>query len=105
EEEAAMTSPESDEPSDAPTVVVFYRVDEGESLRTIATRFGIRQSRIVADNHLDPEAKLQKGMLLKLRVPRAAVSRLASVRPLDGSSERRSVADFSGLSSNGARLP
>jgi membrane-bound lytic murein transglycosylase D len=66
-------------------VVVFYRVDDGESLPAIARRFGIRPARIVADNRLDPVAKLQKGMLLKLHVPRAALSRLASERPLDDS--------------------
>jgi membrane-bound lytic murein transglycosylase D len=67
------------------TVLVFYRVDDGESLGSIARRFGIRTARVVADNRLDPAAKLQKGMLLKLRVPRTALSRLASERPLDDS--------------------
>jgi membrane-bound lytic murein transglycosylase D len=78
----------------ASTVLVFYRVDEGESLGAIAAHFGVRKARIVADNHLDPSARLQKGMLLKLHVPRASVSHLASMRTLDGSSEGRSVADF-----------
>jgi membrane-bound lytic murein transglycosylase D len=64
-------------------VVVFYRVDKGESLTSIASRFETRSSRIVSDNHLDPDAKLQKGMLLQLHVPRSALSKLASVRPLD----------------------
>ena len=67
------------------TAVVFYRVDDGETLPGIARRFGIRASRVVADNRLDPAAKLQKGMLLKLHVPRTALSRLASERPLDDS--------------------
>jgi membrane-bound lytic murein transglycosylase D len=67
------------------TAVVFYRVDEGETLPGIARRFGIRASRVVADNRLDPAAKLQKGMLLKLHVPRGSLSRLASERPLDES--------------------
>ena len=62
------------------TVLLFYRVDDGESLGAIARRFGIKTTRIVADNRLDPQAKLQKGMLLKLHVPRAALSRLASGR-------------------------
>jgi membrane-bound lytic murein transglycosylase D len=65
------------------SALVFYRVDDGETLGTIARSFGIRPARIVADNRLDPSAKLQKGMLLKLRVPRGALSRLASERPLD----------------------
>jgi membrane-bound lytic murein transglycosylase D len=70
---------------DAETVVVFYRTDDGETIQGIGRRFGIRPARIVADNRLDPVAKLQKGMLLKLHVPRTAVSRLASERPLDDS--------------------
>jgi membrane-bound lytic murein transglycosylase D len=78
---------ESDESAsaEAETAVVFYRVDEGESLPGIARRFGIKTARVVADNRLDPAAKLQKGMLLKLHVPRTALSRLASERPLDDS--------------------
>ncbi|HEY8087446.1 MAG TPA: transglycosylase SLT domain-containing protein [Polyangiaceae bacterium] len=67
------------------SAVVFYRVDEGETLPGIARRFGIKPSRIVADNRLDAVAKLQKGMLLKLHVPRGSLSRLASERPLDDS--------------------
>jgi membrane-bound lytic murein transglycosylase D len=70
---------------DAETVLLFYRVDEGETLPSIARRFGIKTSRVVADNRLDPVAKLQKGMLLKLHVPRSALSKLASERPLDDS--------------------
>jgi membrane-bound lytic murein transglycosylase D len=72
-------------PTDSETAVVFYRVDDGETLPAIARRFGIKTARIVADNRLDPAAKLQKGMLLKLHVPRSALSRLASERPLDDS--------------------
>ncbi|HEY8090581.1 MAG TPA: transglycosylase SLT domain-containing protein [Polyangiaceae bacterium] len=83
--EAAEREPGDADPPDAETVVVFYRVDDGESLGGIARRFGIRASRVVADNRLDPAAKLQKGMLLKLHVPRSAMSRLASERPLDDS--------------------
>lgn len=82
--EASERDP-SAEPTEGETVVVFYRVDDGETLPGIAQRFGIRSSRIVADNRLDPAAKLQKGMLLKLHVPRAALSKLASERPLDES--------------------
>lgn len=66
-------------------MLLFYRVDDGESLAGIARRFGIRSARVVSDNRLDPGAKLQKGMLLKLHVPRTALSRLASERPLDDS--------------------
>ncbi len=74
--------PGADDPPSGAPVVVFYRVDDGETLAMIARRFGVRASRIVADNHLDPVAKLQKGMLLRISAPRAAVSNLASVREL-----------------------
>jgi membrane-bound lytic murein transglycosylase D len=105
------------DPDDGSRVLVFYRVDEGESLAAITARFGIGASQVIADNHLDPVAKLQKGMLLKLQVPRAALSQLPSMRSperagdpstggahnrpadrdrdrSDGSSEHRSVADL-----------
>jgi membrane-bound lytic murein transglycosylase D len=72
-------------PAEPESAVVFYRVDEGETVPAIARRFGIKTARIVADNRLDPAAKLQKGMLLKLHVPRSALGRLASERPLDDS--------------------
>ena len=74
--------PGADDPPAGAPVVVFYRVDDGETLAMIARRFGVRASRIIADNHLDPVAKLQKGMLLRISAPRAAVSNLASVREL-----------------------
>jgi membrane-bound lytic murein transglycosylase D len=83
--EAAEREPEDSASAEADTAVVFYRVDEGETLPGIARRFGIKTARVVADNRLDPAAKLQKGMLLKLHVPRSALSRLASERPLDDS--------------------
>jgi membrane-bound lytic murein transglycosylase D len=76
---------EDSSPAQAETAVVFYRVDDGETLPAIASRFGIKTARVVTDNRLDPAAKLQKGMLLKLHVPRSALSRLASERPLDDS--------------------
>jgi membrane-bound lytic murein transglycosylase D len=84
---AEATQRETDDgaPAEAETAVIFYRVDEGETLPAIAGRFGIKTSRVVTDNRLDPVAKLQKGMLLKLHVPRSALSRLASERPLDDS--------------------
>jgi membrane-bound lytic murein transglycosylase D len=82
ETEAAEREPGAD-PTDGETALVFYRVDDGETLPGIARRFGIRAARVVADNRLDPVAKLQKGMLLKLHVPRASLARLASERPLD----------------------
>jgi hypothetical protein len=84
-ETAGRDQPDDGATADAETAVVFYRVDEGETLPGIARRFGIKTTRVVADNRLDPAAKLQKGMLLKLHVPRASLSRLASERPLDDS--------------------
>jgi len=84
QDDLAEPQPSAD-PGPGESVVVFYRTDDGETLQGIAQRFGIRTGRIVADNRLDPQAKLQKGMLLKLHVPHAAVSRLASERPLDDS--------------------
>jgi membrane-bound lytic murein transglycosylase D len=83
-ETAERDTPDDGAPAEADTVV-FYRVDDGETLPAIARRFGIKTARVVADNRLDPAAKLQKGMLLKLHVPRASLSRLASERPLDDS--------------------
>ncbi|HEY3816645.1 MAG TPA: transglycosylase SLT domain-containing protein [Polyangiaceae bacterium] len=85
QEAADRDQPDDGASAEAETAVVFYRVDEGETLPGIARRFGIKTARVVADNRLDPAAKLQKGMLLKLHVPRAALSRLASERPLDDS--------------------
>jgi membrane-bound lytic murein transglycosylase D len=78
-------SPAQPSPPDDDSATVFYRVAEGETLGGIAHAFGVRKGTIVADNRLDPVAKLQKGMLLKLQVPRSAVSRLASERTLDDS--------------------
>lgn len=79
-DDPASGDADADDRSDRSPVVVFYRVDDGETLAAIARRFGVRSSRIVDDNHLDPVAKLQKGMLLRISAPRAAVSRLASMR-------------------------
>lgn len=90
--EAADRDSEGDAAApDSEAVLLFYRVDDGETVPSIARRFGIKTSRIVADNRLDPVAKLQKGMLLKLHVPRSALSRLASERPLDDSEYAPSV--------------
>ena len=86
------------------TVLLFYRVDDGETLGAIGRRFGIKTARIVADNRLDPQAKLQKGMLLKLHVPRASLSRLASERPLDDAQYAAPVPIEAGSSPGGATL-
>ena len=64
--ERSAQQAEPGEASDG-SVVVFYRVEDGETLPAIARRFGARTSRIAADNHLDAGARLQKGMLLMVR--------------------------------------
>jgi membrane-bound lytic murein transglycosylase D len=62
--------------------LVFYRTTDGETLQGIARQFHISVEPIVRENHLDPTAKLQKGMLLKIQVPDTALSKLASMRVL-----------------------
>lgn len=92
-------------PADDDSATVFYRVAEGETVGSIAHAFGVRRSAIIADNRLDPVAKLQKGMLLKLHVPRSALSRLASERPLDDSQYAPPVRVDPGSSSLDAPIP
>lgn len=93
-----------DELAATPKVPVFYSVGPRETLSAIAGRFSIDPGEIVADNHLDPEAKLQKGMLLQLHVPRAALRSLVSVRLQEPQDEQRAPsADAPGLS--GERKP
>lgn len=82
---------------------VFYSVGPHETLASIAGRFAIQTADIVADNHLDPEAKLQKGMLLQLHVPRAALRSVVSMRLQEDDSGSGSTMDAAGLS--GERKP
>jgi len=78
------------------TFVVLYRVDEGETLSAIARRFGVSESRIIADNHLDPEAQLPTGRVLELHPPKAIAPAPTEDRTLDSrapSAAPRSVPD------------
>jgi membrane-bound lytic murein transglycosylase D len=59
---------------------IYYRVGENETINSIARAFGARADDMIDDNHLDPAARLQRGMVLKLRVPAAAASRIARRR-------------------------
>lgn len=79
-----------------PRVPVFYSVGPRETVASIAGRFSVDAAEIVADNHLDPEAKLQKGMLLQLHVPRAALRSVVSQRLQED--DRNAPADPAGLS-------
>jgi membrane-bound lytic murein transglycosylase D len=47
---------------------VFYRVQEGDTLESIAGRFGLPREAIIGDNALDPAAGLKPGQRLLLRV-------------------------------------
>ena len=66
--EAPSEPTRSDEPADRGRQVVYYRVGERESLASISRTFGESVDEIVEENQLDPTAKLQRGMLLTLRV-------------------------------------
>jgi membrane-bound lytic murein transglycosylase D len=59
---------------------VFYRVGDHEKIETIAGSFGVSAAMLVADNRLDPDAHLQKGMLLKVRPSAEAIAKLAKKR-------------------------
>jgi membrane-bound lytic murein transglycosylase D len=82
----------------SPRVPVFYSVGQRDTLASIANRFSIGTAEILADNRLDPVAKLQKGMLLQLHVPRAALRTLVTLRQED---DRSSPPDAAGLSGQG----
>jgi hypothetical protein len=45
----------------------FYRVQEGDTLDSLATRFGVDKRALALDNALDPTAGLQSGQLLTIR--------------------------------------
>ena len=59
---------------------VFYRVGDREKIETIAGSFGVSTATIIADNRLDPDARLQKGMLLKVRPSSDAIAKLSKKR-------------------------
>ncbi len=58
--------------------MVFYRVGDRDTLEKVARSFGVSVEEIVDANALDPNAKLQRGMLLQLHAPESAMSRIAS---------------------------
>jgi membrane-bound lytic murein transglycosylase D len=60
--------------------VIFYRVGESDTLPGIARVFGCSVDDLVADNKLDPDAKLHKGMLLKVRAAPGAMHDVARRR-------------------------
>jgi hypothetical protein len=83
---------------------VFYRVGDREKIETIAASFGVSAATIIADNRLDPDAKLQKGMLLKVRPSDKALAKLSKKRadsrpqsddsaPAEGPHDRRDRRD------------
>ena len=49
---------------------VFYRVVTGDTLKDLATRFGVTTDDLRRWNVLDPEARLQDGMTLQVFVPK-----------------------------------
>ena len=59
---------------------MFYRVGEHEKIEAIAASFGVSVATIIADNRLDPDARLQKGMLLKVRPSETALAKLSRKR-------------------------
>jgi membrane-bound lytic murein transglycosylase D len=59
-------------PADGGALTVYHRVAAGDTLESVASVFGEDPLEIVARNHLDPDAKLQTGMLIEVRVRDAA---------------------------------
>jgi hypothetical protein len=68
--------------SEAPDAIpwVFYRVGDHEKLEAVAASFGVSTATIIADNRLDRDAHLQKGMLLKVRPSTDALAKLSKKR-------------------------
>jgi membrane-bound lytic murein transglycosylase D len=86
--DSTSASRSDDSGSEGGEKTLFYRVTEGETLQSIARAFRIRPDAIVEDNHLDPMARLQMGMVLKLRVPASSLSRSGTGRARTGSESR-----------------
>lgn len=59
---------------------IFYRVGDHEKIEKIASSFGVSAATLIADNRLDPDAHLQKGMLLKVRPSQEAMTKLSRKR-------------------------
>ncbi len=47
----------------------FYRAEDGDTLDSLAARFGVARETIAGDNALDPSAALRAGQLLTVRRP------------------------------------
>lgn len=48
---------------------IFYRVRSGDTLSSIATAFGVSRADLLANNSIDPSARLQPRMLVQIIVP------------------------------------
>jgi membrane-bound lytic murein transglycosylase D len=80
---AAIASDADDDRASAGSAgrnVILYRVGESESVGHIARTFGTTTGQIIDDNYLDPDGKLQKGMLLIVEVSPKSMSRIMKKR-------------------------
>jgi hypothetical protein len=69
-----------DEGGAAKASSILYRVGENESVGSIARAFGTTPTQIIEDNYLDPDGKLQKGMLLVVEVSPRSMNRIMKKR-------------------------
>lgn len=60
--------------------MILYRVGESEKVGSIAHSFGTTAGQIIEDNYLDPDGKLQKGMLLIVEVSPKSMSKIMKKR-------------------------
>lgn len=60
--------------------VILYRVGDSEKVGSIAHSFGTTAGQIIEDNYLDPDGKLQKGMLLIVEVSPKSMSKIMKKR-------------------------
>jgi Transglycosylase SLT domain/LysM domain len=67
-ENASRSGPSRPVPS-VPGQPSYYRVRDGETLDTLAGRFGVARETIASDNALDVTAPLSPGQLLRIRAP------------------------------------
>ena len=57
---------------------VMFRVGSGDSLASVARQFAIDVDDVAHDNHLDADAKLREGSLIKVRVRREVIEKSGS---------------------------
>ncbi|MBK6693774.1 MAG: transglycosylase SLT domain-containing protein [Myxococcales bacterium] len=76
----ARNVPRDDDQEGPAGRVILYRVGERESITGIAKAFGTSASQIASDNYLDPDGKLQKGMLLIVEVSSKSMNRIMKRR-------------------------